>query len=100
VDESREQASAGDPKRGAYEVFGNRRQRHPFYSRDVRLSVHTLAVFERIFPMVRWLVLLAPAALLAGCISSSNPPPPAPASTVVVPQGSTVICSNGAPGPC
>jgi len=50
--------------------------------------------------MLRWFTLLAPAALLAGCISSSNPPPPAPASTIVVPQGSTVVCSNGLPGPC
>jgi hypothetical protein len=35
--------------------------------------------------------------LLSACISSSSPPPPA---TIVVPQGNTVICSNGAQPPC
>ena len=37
---------------------------------------------------------------VAGCISSSNPSPPAKNTTVVVPQGSTVVCSTGAPPPC
>ncbi|HLN25932.1 MAG TPA: hypothetical protein VK558_18330 [Patescibacteria group bacterium] len=37
---------------------------------------------------------------IGGCISSSSPPAPAPSSTVVVPNGSTVICSNGSSPPC
>ena len=36
---------------------------------------------------------------LSGCISSSSPPPPA-TNTVVVPQGSTVVCPNGYAPPC
>lgn len=36
---------------------------------------------------------------VAGCISSSNPSPPA-STTVVVPQGSTAVCSDGTAPPC
>jgi len=36
---------------------------------------------------------------IAGCISSSNPSPPAN-TTVVVPNGTTVICSDGTAPPC
>ena len=36
---------------------------------------------------------------VAGCISSSNPSPPA-STTVVVPSGSTAICSDGTSPPC
>lgn len=51
---------------------------------------------------VIYLLLLAPLSFgLTGCISSSNPPPPPPSSTtVVVPSGTTVICSNGTQPPC
>jgi hypothetical protein len=44
--------------------------------------------------------LLLPLALgVAGCISSSNPSPPA-STTVVVPNGSTAVCSDGTAPPC
>jgi hypothetical protein len=36
---------------------------------------------------------------LGGCLSFSSSPPPKN-TTVVVPQGSSVTCSNGQPGPC
>jgi len=36
---------------------------------------------------------------LTGCISSSSPPPPA-TNTVVVPEGSTVVCPSGYAPPC
>jgi hypothetical protein len=44
------------------------------------------------------LALAAPL-LLGGCISVTRESPP-PTSTVVVPQGSTAICSNGTQPPC
>jgi hypothetical protein len=78
----------------------NRWRTAPFYSRKLAISGVHAGIIGKVRLMLRWFVLLGPAALLAGCISSSNPPPPAPAATVVVPQGSTVVCSNGAPGPC
>jgi hypothetical protein len=47
-----------------------------------------------------WLVVLA-ALALGGCLSfSSSDPQPPNKTTVVVPQGSTVTCSNGAAPPC
>ena len=47
-----------------------------------------------------WFVVLLPLAL-GGCFSfsSSNPSPPA-GNTYVVPQGSTVVCSDGSAPPC
>lgn len=45
-------------------------------------------------------LLLLPLSLgVAGCISSSSPSPPA-STTVVVPSGSTAICSDGTQPPC
>jgi hypothetical protein len=37
---------------------------------------------------------------IGGCVSSSSPSSPAPSSTVVVPSGTTVICSDGTSPPC
>ena len=45
-----------------------------------------------------WLVILLPLAL-GGCFFT-NPPPPAAHTTIVVPQGSTVTCSDGSAPPC
>ena len=47
-----------------------------------------------------WFLILLPLAL-GGCLSlnSSNPARPAN-NTVIVPQGSTALCSNGAAPPC
>ena len=44
------------------------------------------------------LVLAVPLAL-GGCISVTREAPP-PTTTVVVPQGSTAVCSNGTAPPC
>jgi hypothetical protein len=44
------------------------------------------------------LVALIPLSL-GGCLSFSDSTPPRN-TTIVVPPGSTVTCSNGAPGPC
>jgi hypothetical protein len=56
-------------------------------------------VMERPLPK-SLLALLLPLAL-AGCFSFSSSSPRAPASnTVVLPPGTTVVCSNGAPPPC
>lgn len=45
--------------------------------------------------------LLLPVVLaLAGCISSSNPTPPDRSTTVVVPPGTTIVCSDGSAPPC
>ncbi len=43
------------------------------------------------------LSLFLPLALSA-CISSSSPPPPS--NTIVVPQGTAVVCSDGTQPPC
>jgi hypothetical protein len=45
-----------------------------------------------------WLVILLPLAL-GGCFVTTPAPPPAH-TTVVVPQGSTVTCSDGSAPPC
>ncbi len=39
---------------------------------------------------------------LTGCLSfsSSDPAPPRSNTTIVVPQGSTVVCANGQAPPC
>jgi hypothetical protein len=49
--------------------------------------------------MIRWMLVFFVPVLLAGCISSSNPTPP-PSTTIVVPQGSTAVCSDGQMPPC
>jgi hypothetical protein len=46
------------------------------------------------------IALLLPLSLgLAGCISSSNPSPPAN-TTIVVPNGSNAVCTDGTAPPC
>ena len=47
--------------------------------------------------VIRLILMWLPLAL-GGCLSfsSSNPRPPANNTTIVVPPGSTVVCSNGA----
>jgi hypothetical protein len=49
----------------------------------------------------RLVFLLLPLAL-GGCLSfsSSDPSPPKSNTTIVVPPGSTVVCSNGMAPPC
>jgi len=37
---------------------------------------------------------------LAGCVSSSSPSPPEHNTTVIVPPGSTAVCSDGTAPPC
>jgi len=37
---------------------------------------------------------------LSGCVSSSSPSPPEHNTTVVVPSGSTAVCSDGTRPPC
>jgi hypothetical protein len=50
--------------------------------------------------VVHLIVVLLPLAL-GGCFSvSSDPRPPANNTTIVVPPGSTVVCSNGAGARC
>lgn len=44
-------------------------------------------------------LLLSTVLILGGCISSSNPSPPHN-TTVVVPQGTTVVCADGTSPPC
>jgi hypothetical protein len=52
-------------------------------------------------PFWRFPVVALPLVLgLAGCISSSNPSPPESHTTIVVPNGSTVTCTNGMAPPC
>jgi hypothetical protein len=47
------------------------------------------------------LVVLLASIGLAGCsYSSSSPSAPAQGTTIVLPPGSTVVCSNGAAPPC
>ncbi|HVB68611.1 MAG TPA: hypothetical protein VNE67_12230 [Acetobacteraceae bacterium] len=46
-----------------------------------------------------WLVILLPLAL-GGCFVTNPPPPPPAHTTIVVPQGSTVTCSDGSAPPC
>lgn len=53
----------------------------------------------RRFRLAACAVALPAVLALGGCISSSSPSPPAN-TTVVVPNGSTVVCSDGAPPPC
>ncbi len=46
------------------------------------------------------LLILVPLGFgVTGCISSSNPSPPA-STTVVVPNGTSVVCSDGMAPPC
>jgi len=49
--------------------------------------------------MRRSLLLLLLPLGLSGCLSFSSSPSP-PAQTIVVPPGSTVLCSNGSAPPC
>jgi hypothetical protein len=48
------------------------------------------------------LILLLLPLTLGGCLSfsSSDPAPPRSNTTVIVPPGSTVVCSNGMAPPC
>ena len=49
-----------------------------------------------------FLIVASLSLMLGGCLSfsSSDPGPPRSNTTVVVPQGSTVVCSNGGSPPC
>ena len=53
-------------------------------------------------PSLKTLLILALPVLfgMSACISSSNPSPPAHNTTIVVPQGSQAVCSDGTAGPC
>ena len=51
--------------------------------------------------VIHLIVILLPVTLI-GCLSfsSSDPAPPKGNTTIVVPQGSTVVCANGRAPPC
>jgi hypothetical protein len=50
--------------------------------------------------MIRILIALIVPLSLGGCFSYTSTPTPPAHTTVVVPQGSTVTCANGAVPPC
>lgn len=68
--------------------------------RNLRRRIYSKAQDKVEGPTMRKYMMLSlflPLALSA-CISSSSPPPPS--NTIVVPQGTAVVCSDGTQPPC